>query len=342
WPFQTYVTAVPAADVAINGNTADQTDPAHPQFSVNVVNFGPNDATGATVSYTFTGPGIIHGWNQTQPGTCTELALTLTCPVSPFTVDAGYSNTIFLDRTGPGTITETATIHATEFDPRPANNSSSASAGPPIAYVYATDTASRDAFVSYLGARGYWTNAITVAAAATTDFSAYQWIVIGDDTGSLGTWGTSAAVANIAGSTKPGVGGGEGGYAYFGQQYSGAANTIGWPNGAHGPGSSIQVVNAADTVWATPNPIATTTGASVTLYTATTNVVGIFDPLMDKGFHYIAQDAVDTRYQDVVGQGSCDLLWGFSGSPATMTATAKDLFENSIAALATSCGLHNI
>src|SRR4029077_21230476 len=123
WPFQTYVTAVPAADVAINGNTADQTDPAHPQFSVNVVNFGPNDATGATVSYTFTGPGIIHGWNQTQPGTCTELALTLTCPVSPFAVHAGYSNTIFLDRTGPGTITETATIHATEFDPRPANTS---------------------------------------------------------------------------------------------------------------------------------------------------------------------------------------------------------------------------
>jgi hypothetical protein len=139
WPFKTYVdTAV--VDIAINGDSVNETDPAHPQFSVNLVNFGPDAATGTTVTYTFTGPATINGWNQTQPGTCTHTATTLTCPVAPFDARAGYSNTIFVDRTSVGTITETATVHANERDPRSANNSASAAAAGDV--LYSVDAAS--------------------------------------------------------------------------------------------------------------------------------------------------------------------------------------------------------
>ena len=206
-----------------------------------------------------------------------------------------------------------------------------------IAYVYDTDTAGRDAFVSYFTARGYATDTFTVAGTASANFGPYVAIVIGNDTGSLSSWGTPTAVSNIAGANKPIIGVGEGGYAFFGRKYNGAANTIGWANGAHGSGSSLAVLNAADPVWSTPNAITTTTGATVSLYAATTGVVGIYDPNRDKGFHIIGTDPAAPAYDNVVGQGRCDLLWGYGGSPGAMTALAQDLFANVLVALSASC-----
>ena len=130
WPFKSYVTSSTTADVAINSSSVQVTGPSTLTFSVGVVNFGPDDATGAYVSHEFTGPVTITGWNQTQPGSCELLnsGLRLNCPIAPFISTGGYSNDVVVQRTGPGTITETIQVWATEADPNGTNNTANLAA----------------------------------------------------------------------------------------------------------------------------------------------------------------------------------------------------------------------
>ena len=230
-----------------------------------------------------------------------------------------------------------------------ANESNNLSAGVPItvappaprlAYVYATDTTARDAWVSFLTAEGFVVDAMTIAVSATADLSGYRAVLISDDSGSLSTWGTPAAVANIAGSGKRTVGLGQGGYAYFGRKYGGASGTIGWGNGAHGSASSVVVVDRTDSAWTSPNSVDAGTGETVALYGSAVADVGIFDERADKGHRYIGRHATDARYYNVIGQSasSCDVLWGFSGSASTLTLRGKQLFEN----LLSPCGVQKV
>src|SRR5207244_2402158 len=149
--------------------------------------------------------------------------------------------------------TQTHAFGTSEFSAAPIVQSS-------VAYVYATDTAARDAFSTLLSGRGYTVTGVTVTNAATFDFSTYTGIVVGHDTGSLSSWGTQAAIDQIHNSGVPIVGVGEGGYAYLGKLGLG----IGWPNGWHGSsGTGVNVADATSVLWSSPNLVSGTTGALV-------------------------------------------------------------------------------
>jgi len=209
-----------------------------------------------------------------------------------------------------------------------------------VAYVYLNDDASRAAFVSFLSGRGFQVDAVTVSEAATHAFSAYAAIVIGNDTGSLSTWGTPQAVSNISAAGKPIVGVGEGGYAFFGRRFNGTSGTIGWPNGAHGIGAlSVNVVDGANSIWTTPNTISPhTTDALVPLYSTGTPYVTLYNPTPISGITRIGRDPGSTSYYNVIAQG-CYTLWGFGNSPATMTTAGQDLFHNAL--LTPACAAEN-
>ncbi len=151
----------------------------------------------------------------------------------------------------------------------------------PIAFVYNTSgTTTAANFQSFLNSRGYPTTLFDVAGIlATTDFSTFDTIIIGDETGNLNEWAGSIApaasilqVGVIDGSGKPVVGVGEGGYAFF----SKPGQPNGWPYGWHGPQSGTIAVNPADPLFSTPNSIPLDASNAVQLYTADTNAVGIY------------------------------------------------------------------
>jgi len=215
-----------------------------------------------------------------------------------------------------------------------------------VAYVYNTDTASRDSFQSLLTSRGVGVDLVTVVAAETFDFSNDLAIIIGDDTaaaGAAGAWGTAPALAHINAAGKPIVGVGQGGYTFFDQ----LSLAIGFSNGVAGNGADAVVVNDTQAIYAAPYPIAATTGATLPLYSATTPkvdivVLGAAPP----GVALIGRAPATQQNYPLISQrgakGECYALWGFRGAPTSaasginMTTIGQDLFMNMV--LGKPCG----
>ncbi len=207
-----------------------------------------------------------------------------------------------------------------------------------VAYIYNKDTASRDSFKFLLNGAGLAVDLVTLGGAETFDFSNDLSIIVGDDTGSLSAWGTPAAVTHVSGAGKPVVGVGEGGYAYFGQLSLG----IGYPHAAHGPESDMGVVDATMPLYTAPYLITIPASHILNLYAAGVPTNSIFlnwpngvpagvtligSSISTKGDYHVASQTL---------KDTCNTLWGYSGSPATMTLTGQDLFVN--LALAQPCG----
>src|SRR6266545_264172 len=206
-----------------------------------------------------------------------------------------------------------------------------------VAYVYNTDTTSRDSFQSLLISRGMAVDLVTVAAAETFDFSNDLAIIVGNDTGDLNVWGTPAAVSHISGAGKPIVGVGEGGYAFFGRLLL----AIGWGNGWHGPSTGATVVDGAQAIYAAPYPVAVSTGATLALTSVATNTVEInVVGAPPAGVSLIGRSLSDAQHYALISQrgakNECYALWGSSGAPAIMTSIGQDLFVNMV--LGKPCG----
>jgi hypothetical protein len=58
-------------------------------------------------------------------------------------------------------------------------------------------------FKSFLDGRGYTTELISMADVASTDFSAYRKVLIGDNTGYLDVWGTATLASYVNSYGKP-------------------------------------------------------------------------------------------------------------------------------------------
>jgi len=84
-----------------------------------------------------------------------------------------------------------------------------------IAFIYSNSTTARR-FRSLINSYGYNTDRIKTTNILSTDFSQYDAIIIGPETGYLDTWGSTAQVSAIDNSNKPIIALGDGGYAFYG------------------------------------------------------------------------------------------------------------------------------
>lgn len=111
-----------AADLAVT-KTANATAQVNQglTFTVTVTNNGPSTATGVTLVDTLTGGVRIVAVTPTQ-GTCSIAGQTITCLIGTLLPGETETVTILTVPTGPGTVTNTATVFGNEFDPNPANN----------------------------------------------------------------------------------------------------------------------------------------------------------------------------------------------------------------------------
>ena len=192
-----------------------------------------------------------------------------------------------------------------------------------VVFVYDFNATAAGEFKSFLDGRGYPTTLLPMASVVGTDLSAFNTIIIGDDTGNLDEWGTAAITAAISGAGRPIIGVGEGGYAFFGK----LSMQIGWPNGWHWPGRYITAVEPEDALYHTPNEIPIPAGsANRGVRVGGEHGEDLSDRAGGRG-ECAGLDFTDADHYDIVLQGE-DALWGFSGSPALMTDVGRDLFEN--------------
>lgn len=205
-----------------------------------------------------------------------------------------------------------------------------------VAYIYNTDTSSRDSFSALLTDKGVQVDLVALANASTFDFSADQAIIIGSDTGSTSSWSITATVNQIRNAGKPIIGVGEGGYAFFGT--AGLALDIGYKGGTalHITETQAYVMYPSQPVFVSPAYVPVPTTRLLTLYTTGVNVVEPIVSVTPVGVplaHSVTGRNLtlpDMLYSIVTQQsgGRCHTLWGFTGAPSLMTGAGKDLFVN--------------
>lgn len=195
-----------------------------------------------------------------------------------------------------------------------------------IAYVFRGNTIDATSFYNLLVGAGYSVDLVPLADVLTTDFSAYDLILIADDTGNLDQWGTpsltAAQVTQITDGFKPIIGLGEGGYAFFGR----VPLFIGWPNGWHGPQDQVKKSASA------PGPYYTSLASDpVQQYTTPVNSVGIYTGTkpLPADLIVVGQE-VPTYDHASLAQQDCRLLWGASGNPLAMSTDGRTLFLNAV------------
>ncbi len=208
-----------------------------------------------------------------------------------------------------------------------AASSPQAAAG--ILYVYKLDTAKASEFQALLGVAGFGVDIYPISS-VPADLTWYDMIMIADDTGYLNEWGTSpadaAVITRLVEARKPIIGLGEGGYAFFGK----AGSPTGWPNGWHGPQSSLYAQSAVSGYYSSPNDFSALIPTTFELYTTPVNEVGIYRTVAPTvtmiGWEpRLVNQKPDPDHAPLT-RDDCYHLWGFSGGPSAMTDTGKKLF----------------
>jgi hypothetical protein len=196
------------------------------------------------------------------------------------------------------------------------------------AYIYNTDISKAQDFAAFLTNAGHTTTLVSISNVLITDFSVYDLIIIGSDTGHLGTWGTPASVSQVANSGRPIIGLGEGGYAFFGKLNL----AIGYANGWHGADPGISVVDPSHQIFNFPIKIPIPSPPTFALYNSTINVgINVPSPIPDVTL--LGMESLDSSlsHYSLIQEETRYILWGFTGGPSAMTPVGKDLFSNIVA-----------
>ncbi|HEY0606565.1 MAG TPA: hypothetical protein VGD58_26810, partial [Herpetosiphonaceae bacterium] len=187
-----------------------------------------------------------------------------------------------------------------------------------MAYIYTTDTRSRDAFNKFFFNQEFVIDLVPQSGVSNHP-NAASWtnVVIGNDT----SWSAIGAdTQRILGLGKPVLGIGAGGQSFF------AAAGLGG-SGQQFSGKDIRPFSKQDTtIWDGIN-----TAANVPLYTTSTQMVGVYNPQAKKGLIRVGQDLSSADHYPIIAEefkGQCFKLWGFNGIPEAMTDQGKQLFSN--------------
>jgi hypothetical protein len=177
-----------------------------------------------------------------------------------------------------------------------------------------------------LQSNGYQVDVIPNDAVPITDFSAYQAILIGPDTGSQDIWGDAQGqqADKLIASGLPIVGLGEGGYAFFGR----ANLNIGYDHGTIVQGTDVEAIDPTNPIWTTPNPVTVPANRILSLYTNARPEAVINAETPGTDIFPIGRLPGQATQYSLIRQGDKYFLWGFSAGPRDMTATGQQVFLN--------------
>jgi hypothetical protein len=193
-----------------------------------------------------------------------------------------------------------------------------------VSYLYHTDMTAAEDYKSLLISYGITVHLLNISEIGPTWFYECELIIIGSDTGSMGTWGTGFPTAfDIDLSGKPFLGLGSGGYAFFGE----LGLDIGHPHGGHESETRIHVADVAHQIFTSPIMISIPLDNILELYSSTSNV-NIYAPSPGPDITLLGRDPDLPDHYPLLQEDLRYVLWGFTASPDDMTQTGKDLFIN--------------
>jgi len=194
-----------------------------------------------------------------------------------------------------------------------------------IAYIYDTDVASADSYKALLEANGYVVTLVHMDDVATTDFSTYGLIIVGQDTGDTYTWGDASSVSAIEGSGKPIIGLYRGGASLFQE----LGLSINYEHGGFATDQTgINVTEPSHTIFSSPNSIPVPGDGIVALYSSNCTLLNEYSGSLSPDAVPLGCTAVYSHSYYPLVQEEQNVLWGFQASPDTMTQEGKDLFVN--------------
>jgi hypothetical protein len=196
----------------------------------------------------------------------------------------------------------------------------------PVAYIYSSDISTANSYKSLLESNDYQVELISQNTVLSKNFSNYNFIMIGPETGNLSNWGDAGGnqANHLNSSGLRIIGLGEGGYAFFGRLNL----EIGYGNGAHGNATSVYAVDPSSSYWTSPNSITIPANRMVKLYNSNSSYVAIHYPDPISGILGIGRTSDTAAHYQMIRQDSRYMLWGFDDSPSNMTNTGKDIFIN--------------
>jgi len=194
---------------------------------------------------------------------------------------------------------------------------------PRIAIVYANLTVAQQ-FQGFLEDKGYETGLFPMKFLFLADFSDYDIILLGPETGNMGEWGTTAGVNRIVESGCPVIGLNEGGYAFFGKLNL----ATGFPHGVHGQSTGFLVLDRNHDIFNLPHEILIPKTNILQIYHNNTSEVEIYFSKIPRGVRVLGRDATSENYYPLTLELNRYLLWGWNGPPDVMTAAGRSLFLN--------------
>jgi|GEM_PF-3337705 len=198
---------------------------------------------------------------------------------------------------------------------------------PRVLYVYENDEETGRAYEQLVEANGVGVDVVPVDDVPDQDLRRYSLVIVGPDTGNQDKWGSDEAFSHIVRNERPVLGLGEGGYAFFGK----LKLTLGYPNGAHGQGTTIQVTNFGDAIWDYPYEFDMNRFKFMQLYEENSPRVDIFtNNETPPGVVIFGLNDNDSRYTDLAQESGWWTFWGFQDGPKQMTEEGRQLFVNTV------------
>jgi hypothetical protein len=199
------------------------------------------------------------------------------------------------------------------------------------AYVFSADQSKANEFRSFLQANEYRVDLISIEDVLETDFSVYQVILIGPDTGNPGDpednpWGDPGEVqaGTIASFNRPIVGLGSGGALYF----QALGLYIGWANTEAAVEDDALVTDPNQTYWREPNNVGIPGNGIVQLYNGagSLRVVNLPGPIA--GIVTVGHIPDNNEKFNLILENDRFFLWGFEDGPEDMSNRGRRTFLN--------------
>jgi len=194
-----------------------------------------------------------------------------------------------------------------------------------VGFIYDTDLRSAESYAQLLENGRFSVELIPLREVAGADLEKYRLLIAGDDTGSMGTWGTPAAVTAISKSGRPVIGIGEGGYALFGQ----LKLETGYPNGIHDSlDTDVYVMNRSHQIFNKPYRITVPFFSIIELYGRTSGSVPIHLDPVPRNVLALGRWTDGKEHYTLTLEDKRFFFWAFTGAPAAMSKTGQSLFLN--------------
>ncbi|UCF91532.1 MAG: hypothetical protein JSW39_25215 [Desulfobacterales bacterium] len=207
---------------------------------------------------------------------------------------------------------------------------SSASEFGRICYIYDEEREGAERYKALLEANGYETTLVSMSAVAGTDYSPYDLIIVGPDTGEGYEWGEPEAVEAVQDSALPILGlGYHGGTALFQEM----GLSMNWGHGMLVTGDSLYVVDPEHPICHSPYAIEVPPSRIVQVLKTSSQHVGEFIGSLSDEAVLLGRAPEYPDHYPLVQEGP-HVLWGFPDYPDNLTHTGKALFINLVHHLA--------